>query len=342
MENERRGILAAGNWIVDQVKLIDRWPQQDALANILEESQANGGSPYNVLKDLSRLGAQFPLYGCGLVGDDPNGQWILRDCAYHNIDTSGLKFMPGAHTSYTDVMTVKGTGRRTFFHQRGANAHFSEKDVELKSCNARVFHLGYLLLLDSLDFVYPDGTTGASRLFQEAQTLGYVTSADLVSESSDRFKTLVPPSLPYLNYLFLNEYEAEKVTGIPISMGDYLDLEKAEDAAIALLEMGVQDWVILHFPKGSLAVSRKTGTVFQPSLKIPAERVVGAAGAGDAFASGVLYGIHEQWPMQKALQLGVATAAGSLFSSTCSDSVRSREEMLGLIDEFGYHTIESV
>ena len=32
---ERRGILAAGNFIVDQVKIIDAYPEQDTLANIL-------------------------------------------------------------------------------------------------------------------------------------------------------------------------------------------------------------------------------------------------------------------------------------------------------------------
>ena len=59
--------MAGGNWIVDHVKMIDRWPPQDALANIRSQFSSNGGSPYNVLKDLARLGASFPLEGVGLV-----------------------------------------------------------------------------------------------------------------------------------------------------------------------------------------------------------------------------------------------------------------------------------
>ena len=61
----RSGIIAGGNWIVDHLKIIDAWPTQDALASILAESSGNGGSAYNVLKDLALLGAPFPLTGIG-------------------------------------------------------------------------------------------------------------------------------------------------------------------------------------------------------------------------------------------------------------------------------------
>ena len=66
----RAGILAGGNWIVDRAKFIDTYPCQDALASILLEAAANGGSPFNLLVDLAKLGARFPLWGVGLIGAD--------------------------------------------------------------------------------------------------------------------------------------------------------------------------------------------------------------------------------------------------------------------------------
>ena len=51
----RSGIAAAGNWIVDRVKVVDHWPEQDTLANIHEEGVGNGGGAFNVLVDLERL-----------------------------------------------------------------------------------------------------------------------------------------------------------------------------------------------------------------------------------------------------------------------------------------------
>src|SRR6185436_9031499 len=101
----RRGVLAGGNWIIDQVKLIDVYPQREQLANILSQSQGTGGAPYNVLIDLARLGATFPLHGAGLVGKDGLGQYIQEDCKRHGIETRHLRSTAEAPTSFTDVMT---------------------------------------------------------------------------------------------------------------------------------------------------------------------------------------------------------------------------------------------
>ena len=73
MDGGRSGFLAAGNWIIDHVKMIDEYPDQDALCFIGEQSTSNGGGPFNVLVDLARSGAACPLAAAGLVGDDANG-----------------------------------------------------------------------------------------------------------------------------------------------------------------------------------------------------------------------------------------------------------------------------
>ena len=75
--SNRRGLFAGGNWIIDQVKLIDVYPQREQLANIRRQTQGTGGAAYNVLIDLARLGAGFPLMGAGFVGKDDLGQRIL-------------------------------------------------------------------------------------------------------------------------------------------------------------------------------------------------------------------------------------------------------------------------
>src|SRR2546426_509606 len=111
----RCGLLGGGNWIIDQVKLIDVFPQRESLANIRSQAQGTGGAPYNVLIDLAELGAPFPLSAAGLVGKDALGELILQDCRKHKIDAKFLRPRAGAPTSYTDVMTEAGNGRRTFF-----------------------------------------------------------------------------------------------------------------------------------------------------------------------------------------------------------------------------------
>ena len=85
--SNRTGILAGGNWIVDAVKIIDVWPQQDTLANILSTSKGTGGSPFNILVDIALMGATFPLSAAGLTGNDELGSWIVEVCKQNGIDT---------------------------------------------------------------------------------------------------------------------------------------------------------------------------------------------------------------------------------------------------------------
>jgi hypothetical protein len=182
----RRGLLAGGNWIIDQVKIIDVFPQLEQLANIRSQSQGTGGAPYNVLLNLSGLGAPFPLSAAGRVGKDALGDQILKDCKRRKIDTRFLKATPQAPTSYTDVMTVAGDGRRTFFHHRGANTLWDGSDLDFQRAKARIFHLGYLLLLDALDATDRKFGTRAARLLAQAREAGLKTSIDVVSEDSWR------------------------------------------------------------------------------------------------------------------------------------------------------------
>lgn len=332
----RNGIMVGGNWIIDQVKLIDTYPQEEKLVNILEEFSSNGGSAYNILKDLYKLKVEFPLEGIGLVGDDERGQTILEECKQMSVDTRQIK-TSAAPTSYTDVMSVQSTGRRTFFHHRGANALLDESCFDFSASNARIFHLGYLLLLDKLDILGADGLTGAATVLKRAKEAGFITTVDIVSENSARFKEIIPPSLPFVDYLFINEFEAKMLTGIETCTDAGLVCRsKCYDAAVRILAMGVNEWVVLHFPEGVIAVAKNGDTLFQPSIKLDATKIIGAVGAGDAFAAGVLTGIHNGWPMQKSLELGVCAAATSLFGATSSDSILSCNECLQLVQEYGF------
>jgi sugar/nucleoside kinase (ribokinase family) len=338
-DTARAGILSGGNWIVDRTKIIDVYPAQDALANILAETSCNGGGPYNVLKDLALLEAPFPLAAVGLVGDDEAGKYIRQDCELHRIDTRQLHVTKEAPTSYDDVMTVKSTGRRTFFFQRGANAFLDAGHFDFTRSQARIFHLGYLLLLDRLDLPDPVYGTVAAAVLHRAREAGLKTSVDLVSEDSYRFAEIVHPALRFCDYCVLNEFEAERTTSIQIVREGKIDIDAAKKAAYALLAAGVREWVVIHFPVGALAVDSGGRELVQASINMPQARIVGTVGAGDAFAAGVLLGLHEGVAMNVALTYGVCAAAASLTDATSSNGVKSLSECLKLAEQFGYRPI---
>ena len=345
MLSPRSGILAGGNWIVDAVKIIDRWPQQDSLANILSTTKGTGGSPFNVLVDLALMGVQFPLEAAGLVGADENGRWIVERCAELGIGTRALLHTDAAPTSYTDVMTVQETGRRTFFHARGANALVDAHHFDPTETGVRIFHLGYLLLLDRLDMPSPTHGTVAAEVLARAQDAGLKTSIDTVSEDSDRFPRIVLPALRHVDVCIMNEFEAARVTGRRIRVGDPhsgapgvggLDRKELRLAMEQLLDAGVRERVVVHFPEGGCALGRDGAWHEHGSVQLPGDYIKGAAGAGDAFTAGVLLGWHEQRPVEEWLRIGVCAAAANLSDETCTGGIKPLADCLALGDQYGF------
>jgi sugar/nucleoside kinase (ribokinase family) len=234
-------------------------------------------------------------------------------------------------------MTEAAHGRRTFFHARGANALWRGTDLDFQRTRPRIFHLGYLLLLDALD--EPDAKYGtkAARLLATAQESGIRTSVDVVSEDSDRFPKIVVPALKHVDYCILNEIEAGKTTGFKIRPENSpLDLVALRHAAGALLQQGVRELVVIHFPEGAFARTRKGDDFWQSSLKLPSDYIAGTAGAGDAFCAGVLFGLHEGWDLPRCLMTGVCIAAASLSDPTCTAGVKSLSTSLGLARRFRF------
>ena len=309
----RHGITAAGNWIVDHVKLIDTWPAEGMLANIRSEATGTGGAPYNVLQDIALLGAGITLAGVGRVGDDADGKGIRERCRSLGIDETHLRTDPAAPTSYTDVMTLTATRQRTFFHCRGANARFVPSDADPAALPGRILHLGYLLLLDGMDAADPVWGTAAAGWLASARAAGLLTSVDLVSEDSARYRSVVAPALKHVDYLILNEIEAGRTAGIPIR-----DRATLDQAAESLLSLGVQGAVVIHRPEGALWLDRQGRRIWQPSLTLPAGYIQGTAGAGDAFCAGILFGVHEGWEPVRALRFAHAMAALCLAHETCT------------------------
>jgi len=337
--SNRRGIAGAGNWIIDQVKVIDRYPQEDHLAVILSESRGTGGAPYNVLVGLRALDSDLPLEAIGVVGNDPNGREILDHLRRLNIKSDLLRTDSSVSTSYTDVMSVQTTGRRTFFHNRGANALLCGEDFEFDRMNARILHLGYLMLLDALD--EPDDADPsrpcAARVLEEARAEGILTSLDMVTDLSPRLHEIVAPTLKHVDYFIANELEAAALAKVAIRRDNQeLIPNNFEQIANRLFDTGVQKLVVIHCPEGGFWKERDGTGMWRSSLQIPQEFIQGTAGAGDAFCGGILYGLHEGWEADRCLTLAVAHAAQSLSDPTTTGGVKPLAETLQLVERFGF------
>ncbi|AHG21389.1 sugar kinase [Chania multitudinisentens RB-25] len=328
----RCGILSAGNMLVDHVHQIAHWPQPGWLVEIERSERATGGAPLNVLLTLARMQIGLPLAAIGLIGCDADGDYLLQMLAQHQVDHRWVQRSAQAMTSMTQVMTEPG-GQRTFFHAPGANRSLDLAAFDCVNSEHKIFHLGYLLLLDSLDRPDEEFGTRSARLLARMQQRGYHTSLDLVSRQGDpRYRPLVLPALRWLDYLVINELEAGEFTGLVLRAADgRLQQHLMAPAAEQLMAEGVRRRVVIHCPEGAYGLERSGAARWQPSWHLNAAEIVGSVGAGDAFCAGVLYASHEDWQLEDTLQLAHTCARFNLRCANAIDGARPLPELMAYI-----------
>lgn len=335
-----KGIAALGSWIMDHVRMVDIWPEEETLSYIYDEKYSGGGLAHNAVIDLARFDLGIPIEAHGILGDDDDGRRLVEECDRYGVDREHLVVTDQAPTSYTEVITVRTSGKRTFFHSKGANNLLTYDNVPFDEIEAGMVHFGYLLLMDGIDAPDRDFGTVGAKILHELQRRGKRTSVDTVSESSERFPKIMTPALEHTDYVILNELEAGRTTGHTVIKNGSIDSAALKACAEGLMSLGKTKCVVIHMHLGAYAVDREGHTFFQPSLDVPDEFVKGGAGAGDAFCAGVLAGIHEGWDLDQSLKFGTAAGAACLNDPTCTEGVLSAQETWKLFDRFPTRTIK--
>jgi sugar/nucleoside kinase (ribokinase family) len=278
-----------------------------------------GGFVPNDGVDLKRLRPELPVYAIGKIGADEDGKYMLDFLQRNGLDVSGVIVSENERTSFSNVMSVVG-GQRTFFVYPGANATFGVDDIDFSKVTAKMFHLGYFLLLDKVDA--GDGL----KILQKAKEAGMKTSIDLVSENSDRYQIVVP-CLPYVDNLIINEAEAGAITGIEATK------ETIPVIAKKLKELGVKERVIIHMPEMAYCYHDGVETTLS-SYALPKGFIRGTTGAGDAFCAGALTAIYEELSDREVLERAQMAAVGALREADATSGVKSVEELKELVKDF--------
>jgi 5-dehydro-2-deoxygluconokinase len=90
-------------------------------------------------------------------------------------------------------------------------------------------------------------------------------------------------------------------------------------ASAALLDLGVQIAVVKRGPEGVLARTRDELVELAP---VPVE-VVNGLGAGDAFGGALVYGLLNEWPLERTIRLANAAGAFVAGQLACADAMPS-------------------
>jgi 2-dehydro-3-deoxygluconokinase len=264
-----------------------------------------GGAELNVAIGCSRLGLKTGWIS--RLGNDEFGRHIFNTVRGEGIDVSQLELVDGYPTSL-NFKEIMGDGSvRTFYYR--TNSPTTALTIETLSeeyiKNSKVLHItGIFPAVDkekNIDLI--------KYAISLAKKHGVLVSFDpnirLKLWTKEEARTVLREFLPYVDIFLTGEEEAELLLGTS-DPREVIELGKA---------FGISHIAIKQGEKGS--VGYQNGEYIEaPAFK--AKKVVDTVGAGDGFDSGFIYGLLNQWPLQKTLQF--ANVIGSMVVSVSGDN----------------------
>lgn len=328
LKGDTQGIVVAGDILVDIVNVLDKFPEKNMLANIISTVHAVGGCVPNTIIDLARIDSDIFLSAAGKVGNDENGRYVVSQMRKYGIDVSRVITDENSVTASDNVMTDSRTGERTFFYAKGANGCFDIDDIDISALDCKIFHIGYILLLDALDSEDKEYKTRMARLLDMVSKKGIKTSIDVVSEDGERFAEKVIPALKYTDYVIINEVESCRVSGLsPRDENGNICIKNIRKTMEKFFEFGVREKVIVHCAEAGFLMNKNGSFYASGSLILPDGYIKGSVGAGDAYAAACLYGIYKGFEPMQMLEFASAAAACNLSESDSVSGMKNRSEI---------------
>jgi ribokinase len=288
---DRNDVVVVGSANVDHVALVDRLPEQSATISATGYFTAAGGKGLNQAVSAARQGAGVAFVGC--IGDDAAGLTLRDLLRAEQIDTTGLRCLPGEATGLAFV-TVGSGGENTVVVAALANGRMTTDDVEAAGPlieQARV-------LLVQLEIPIDAVRAALSR----ARAAGVTT----VLNPAPATGSLPGDLLALVDVLVPNLVEAAALTG---RASGSVSSSSAGDMARALVAAGGRTVVVTMGERGAIVAS-DGGIEVIPACTVHA---VDSTGAGDAFCGVLAAGLAQDQPLEVALCR--ATAAGALATT---------------------------
>ncbi|THE12445.1 aminoimidazole riboside kinase [Bacillus timonensis] len=294
----KKGIICLGEALIDFIPLD---------TDNITYQKSPGGAPANVSVGLSKLGAKSAFLG--KVGNDVLGRFLKGTLLEYGVDVTNMILSNEARTGVVFV-NLDENGERTFefYINPSADSFLSETEVNpILFKDNKIFHFGSISLISELSKV------ATIKAVEFAKQEGLFVSYD-PNLRIDLWKDIGSARETIISML-------DKVDILKISEDELIFISECES-----IEEGIQWFSHYDIPvifvtlgeKGSLVFSNIT-TIETAAMKVEA---VDTTGAGDAFVSGVLYGINEwvddlstltEETLKKIVRL--ATISGGLAAS---------------------------
>ncbi|GCE07652.1 5-dehydro-2-deoxygluconokinase [Dictyobacter aurantiacus] len=302
-----------------------------------------GGCPTNISVGTRRLGLNVALLTA--VGDDQVGDFILHFLKREGVDTQFISRKPGLRSSAV-VLGIEPPDRfpLTYYRENCADIALTIDDVlATPITEARA------LLISGTGLCKEPSRSSTLLAAELARQAGVTVMLDIdfrpdqwhdarafgiTLRSALRLVDVVIGTEDEINAVMLTEASQVNLTHSQVSdarvSGDSL-------AAIqAMLKLG-PDLVIQKRGAGSSLIHTISDGVIAEPLEVPGfpVEVKNILGAGDGFASGVLYGFVNGWDWYKTVRLANACGAILVTQHGCANFMPTHDEVMTFIQNHG-------
>ena len=295
----KKGVISLGEALIDFIPL-------DKDNSTYQKSP--GGAPANVAVGIARLGAKSTFLG--KVGQDVLGEFLKDTLQNYGVRTNQMLLTSEVKTGVVFVTNAED-GERSFdfYIDPSADRFLEVNDIDEKDFAAhKILHFGSISMISNPS---KEATQYAVRL---AKDNGMVVSYDPnlrlgLWDTKENAKETIKSMLDQADFLKISEEELEFITGQKeLTAG----IQKMKEYKIPLMivTMGAAGCYVYTSRDDQHVAARKV-------------QAVDTTGAGDAFVSGILYGLNEyegdiqSITIEEAVEMAeFASVSGALAAST--------------------------
>lgn len=298
-----------------------------------------GGSPLNIAVGTQRLGLSATLLTA--VGNDKTGDFILNFLNKEKVNTSCIPRIEGARTSAV-VLGIEPPDKfpLVFYRDNAADSQLTIDHV----INANLKNFRLLEVSGTALNKEPSRSAVFYAVEQAVENkVQVVLDIDFRADQWNdirSFGLMVRAILPKVDIAIGTEEEVLAATlqdaaQVSISHQQISAPEvkgNLNDAIEKILSSGVKVLIVKKGAKGVTIYTKENAAADVPGFPV---EILNVLGAGDAFASGFIYGHLQGWDLYKACRMGNACGAWVVQKPGCANDMPTHDEVMALIESRG-------
>lgn len=299
-----------------------------------------GGCPTNISVGSRRLGLRSALLTG--IGDDPVGDFILHFLKNEGVDTSFVATKEN-HRSSAVILGVEPPDKFPLVYYRN---NCADINIDLDDMNQVSFEDCKTILVSGTGLSREPSRSATLYAIEKASAEETVVILDIDYRTDQwtdmrTFGVTIRSALEHVDIVIgtSEEVKAAAHTGkgqaeVEHSQVSNYKVEADQDKAVANILSEGPDMLILKSGADGSYIYKEddSQSVHVPGFPVEVKNVLGA---GDAFASGFVYGLTNEWNLFKCARLGNACGAILVTRHGCANFMPTMEEVESFVQNKG-------